>query len=163
MIKTLLFRVLPAGAAAALLFSSASPLKPALRAFESAGNALGGDEAVNTADIAFPDEASVNSAIGGGWAGRGGGSSGGFSLSKFVKSLFGPSNSERAHAQLAEIIAGVKANAQGPVPGTAPAKAAGKGAPAKGAGKAAPGNPKGTGKTAPATKAAPATPGAAGP
>jgi len=166
MIKALMFRVLPAGAAAALLFSSASPLKPALHAFESAGNALGGDDAVNTSDIAFPDEAAVNSAVGGGWANRGG-DSGGFSLGKMLKNLFGPSNSDRARSQLAEIIAGVKANSQAPIPGAPAGKGTGKAtASGKGVGKAgAPANPKGTtgGKATAPAKAAPPAQGVAGP
>jgi hypothetical protein len=159
MIKLLLYKVLPAGAAAALLFSNASPLESTLHAFESAGNALGGDEAVNTSDLAFPDEASVNSAIGGGWADRGGGGggkSGGFSLGKAFSKLFGSSNSTRTQAQLASIIASVKAKAPS---GGAPVnpKAA-----CKGTGKAAPAHPKAPGKAAPtpAPKAEPTPAGA---
>jgi hypothetical protein len=114
MIKVLLGRILPAGAAAALLFSSASPLKPALRAFESAGNALGGNDTADTSDIVMPDEASVQKALG---QGMGGFSGGGFSITKMLHNLFGPSDSDRAKAQLQAIIAGVKGNAQGPAPG----------------------------------------------
>ena len=140
--KLLLYKVLPLGAAAGLLFSNASPLKATLHTFESAGNALGGDDAVNTGDVAFPDEASVNSAIGGDWADRGGGggggSGGGFSLGKMVNKLFGSSNHERTQAQLASIINSVKAKA--PAGGAANPKAGGKGAPAgKAGGKGVPG------------------------
>jgi hypothetical protein len=159
MIKLLLYKVLPAGAAAALLFSNASPLQSTLRTFESAGNALGGDEAVNTSDLGFPDEASVNSAIGGGWADRaGGGGKSGFSLGKMIDSLFGSSNSKRTQAQLASIIASVKAKA--PAGGAAASpKAAGKGAPAgKGTGKNAPASSKAPGKGAPARDAPTPTP-----
>ncbi|HEY3451123.1 MAG TPA: hypothetical protein VGK67_32495 [Myxococcales bacterium] len=151
MMKVLLGRVLPMGAAIALLSSSASPLRPALNAFTHAANALGGAQNVDTSDVVMPDEESVNAAIGGA-------ASGGFSLGKMFQNLFGPSESDKAKAQLDQIIASVKgrsANGHQGLPveglpsgtggkgtGTAKAPATGKGG-KTGAGKTA---GKGTGK-----------------
>jgi len=111
MMKVLLGRVLPIGAAAALLASSASPLQPALAAFTHAANALGGAQSEDTSDLQMPDEASVNAAIAGG---------GGFSLKKMFSSLFGPSESDKAKAQLDQIIANVKGRSAGGQPGLTP-------------------------------------------
>jgi len=63
MMKLLLYRILPAGAAAALLMSSASPLRGALRSFEATASVLGGERNVDTSDIVMPDEASVQAAL----------------------------------------------------------------------------------------------------
>lgn len=114
MMKVLLGRVLPVGAAAALLASSASPLQPALSAFTHAANALGGAQSEDTSDLQMPDEASVQAAIGGGVGAEG------FSLSKMFKNLFGPSESDKAKAQLDQIIANVKGRSAGGQPGITP-------------------------------------------
>lgn len=141
MMKVLLGRVLPMGAAIALLSSSASPLSGALNGFTHAANALGGAQNENTSDMDMPDEASVNAALGE----MGGG---GFSLGKMFKSLFGNSESDKAKAQLDQIIANVKGrSASGqpgiPVEGLPPGTNVGKGATGKGTTGKGPGTGKG--------------------
>ncbi len=176
MMKVLLGRVLPMGAAIALLSSSASPLRPALSAFTHAANALGGAQSEDTSDVQMPDEASVNAALGEM-------GSGGFSLTKMFKNLFGPSESDKAKAQLDQIIANVKGRSahgqpgipveglpQGSGKGSAVAKGAagGKGGKAAGAGKGSGGSrgkgaaAKGKGGQATPPAADPAAPGGTG-
>ncbi|MGC4121826.1 MAG: cyclic nucleotide-binding domain-containing protein [Myxococcales bacterium] len=110
MMKVLLGRVLPIGAAIALLSSSASPLSGALNGFAHAANALGGAQNEDSSDMTMPDEASVNAAIG--QVGTGG-----FSLTKMFKNLFGNSESDKAKAQLDQIIANVKGRSASGQPG----------------------------------------------
>jgi len=100
MMKLLLGRIFPAGAGLALLMSSASPIRPALNAFAHAANALAGATNEDTSDSAMPTEAEMGAAVGEATTG--------FSLTRMIKSLFGPSESDRAKAQLAKIIADVK-------------------------------------------------------
>jgi hypothetical protein len=159
--KLLIGRVLPVGVAGALLASSASPLQPALRLFESAGNALGGDASVDTSDIQMPDEASVQQALGQGEQGIGA------KLSRMFNNLLGKGDSGKAKAQLDQIIAKVKSRSDAnAVPGAAANAPAGKQGPGKpgakgGGGKPPPGKgaAKAPGKGAqPAPTPAPAAP-----
>lgn len=109
MIKLLLGRLLPAGAAIALFTSALSPLRPALNAFAISANALAGDTSAGGQEL----PGSIEAPSGGG----------------FFSSLFAPrERKDTARRQIEGLVDSLKEKQAQPVvfPKTKKAKGGGK-------------------------------------
>lgn len=112
-IKLLVGRVLPLGAAAMLLKSSYSPIQPALAAFGAATNALSGDASDDSGahfdQLAQDAQGQIAAAQGGGIKGA-------------LENLFGhSSHPDQAKKELDAIIEHVKGGGRGPDDSPSPA------------------------------------------
>ncbi|MBS2032596.1 MAG: hypothetical protein JST54_32280 [Deltaproteobacteria bacterium] len=114
MIKQIILgRVLPLGAAGFFLHSSASPIKPALAAFEAASSALAGESADHT-DANFPGavQPQVDAIPTPDKVKK--------SFSSAISNIFSGGNKTQAQAQLDGIINDVKYHGHPPDPGPTP-------------------------------------------